>query len=252
MKQNFHAFEGSAAAFPPPIARSRDTPTPPPEAGSVTVPNYLRDVYTWAYIDPVNVRLLDQDWVVNTVLWGNDRRLQQAAFEELQQGQRVLQACCVYGDLSQRLARYLGPRGELDIIDVAPIQVAGCRQKIADIPQAKVRHADAAEPGNGTYDAIVSFFLLHEMPDGYKHRVVDALLSRMAPGGKVVFIDYHQPHWAHPLRPIMSVVFDLLEPFAKSLCRHRIAEFASRPENYTWRTETYFGGLYQKTVASRR
>ncbi len=44
-------------------------PVPAPALGKVEIPKYMRDVYTWAYIDPVNVRLLDHNWVVNLVLW---------------------------------------------------------------------------------------------------------------------------------------------------------------------------------------
>ena len=35
----------------------------------VHVPRYLRDVYTWAYLDPRNVRLLDREWIVDVILW---------------------------------------------------------------------------------------------------------------------------------------------------------------------------------------
>jgi len=47
-------------------------------------------------------------------------------------------------------------------------------------------------------------------------------------------------------------VFDALEPFAKSLLRNEIAGFAGAAKDFTWRIETYFGGLYQKVVAERR
>ena len=48
-----------------------------------------------------------------------------------------------------------------------------------------------------------------------------------------------------------SIVFDTLEPHAKGLWRHEISDFASAAEGFTWRKQTYFGGLYQKTVARR-
>jgi hypothetical protein len=48
----------------------------------------------------------------------------------------------------------------------------------------------------------------------------------------------------------MSIVFDTLEPFAKSLWRQDIRDFASEPEKYHWREESCFGGLYQKVVAT--
>jgi len=206
---------------------------PRPASSPAKIPQYLTDVYTWAYIDPANVRLLDHNWVVNLVLWGNKKRLQDALFEELTPGRRVLQACCVYGDLSPKLARRIGREGRLDVIDVSPAQLEACRNKLREFSQARVRATDAAKPGGGPYDDVISFFLLHEIPEDYKHTVVNALLDSLAPGGKVIFIDYHKPHPFHPLKWITALVFGLLEPFAKSLWRNEIPGFADHPERYT-------------------
>ncbi len=216
------------------------------------VPDYLKETYYWAYLNPRNVDLLDRPLVVSTILWGYDRCLRRAAFAEIEPGQKVLQAACVYGDFSPALARHVGPRGSLEVVDVSPVQVANCWRKLQHIPQATARLADAAAPGGGPYDAVCCFFLLHELPDNYKRAVVDALLGSLAPGGKAVFVDYHRPHWAHPLKGVMSIVFDALEPFAKSIWNQRIAGYASRGGDFAWRTRTYFGGLYQLTVARRR
>ena len=221
------------------------------DEGSAAIPTYLTEVYTWAYINPRNVRFFDHRWVVDTILWGNNRRLQHALFDELKPGWHVLQACCVYGDMSPNLVRVLGPAGRLDVIDVVPIQLDNCRRKLGDNARVNVRRADAAAPGGGPYDAVVSFFLLHEVPNDYKRVIVDSLLASLKPGGKVVFIDYHKPHPAHPLKWITAAIFAMLEPFAKSLWHQQIAGFASHADLYSWRTETYFGGLFQKTVARR-
>jgi ubiquinone/menaquinone biosynthesis C-methylase UbiE len=190
--------------------------------------------------------------VVSAILWGNDRRLERALLAELRPGQRVLQPACVYGDLSPGIAAYLGPQGRLDVSDVSPLQVENCRRKLRTFPNATVRVWDAAEPRSGVYDVVCSFFLLHEMPDLYKRRVIDALLKAVRPGGKVVFIDYHEPHRAHPLKGLMSLIFNLLEPFAKSLWENDIESFASSAVDFVWSKQTYFGGLYQKTIARRR
>jgi hypothetical protein len=71
-------------------------------------------------------------------------------------------------------------------------------------------------------------------------------------GGKVVFVDYNRPHWAHPLKAAMSLVFNHLEPFAKGLWDKKISDYASAHEQFSWSVQTYFGGMYQKTVARRR
>ncbi len=216
------------------------------------IPAYLHDVYNWAYLNPRNVRLLDNEAVVNTLLWGNSGRLRHAVLAEISKGDQVLQAAHVYGRLIPELAKTIGRGGSLDVIDVAPLQVALCRRKLQAFPQARARIADAVHPGGNKYDVVVCFFLLHELPKAYKCAVVDALLARLSPSGKVVFIDYHAPAWWHPLRGVMRQIFARLEPFAEAMWQTKIADIASDPEPYTWRTETYFGGLYQKTVAIRK
>jgi hypothetical protein len=238
---------------PPSSAAGLGGPEPLPRCnGAHAIPDYLQKHYAWAYLNPRTLPILDHHLVVSAILWGNYRRLQRAVLAELAPGQTVLQAACVYGDLSVVLADFLGQRGKLDVVDVAPLQVDNCRRKLAQHAHTEVRLADAARPGGGAYDAVCCFFLLHELPDDHKRRVVDGLLASLASGDKAIFVDYHQPHWAHPLKGPMRLVFDALEPFAATLWRHEIADFASTADAFVWRKQTYFGGLYQKTVAQRR
>jgi len=215
------------------------------------IPNYMKEIYYWAYLNPNNVRLLDRETVVKVILWFQHAKLQRAAFAELEPSQKVLQTAAVYGNFSPSLARHLGPDADLEILDIAPIQVLRCRKKVAHLPQARVNRGNAADLGDQIYDAICCYFLLHEVPLDYKYTIVQELLDHVRPGGKVVFVDYHEPHWAHPLKPITSLVFDTLEPFAKDLWRHSVEEFAAGDPRFTWRQQIYFGGLFQKTVAQR-
>lgn len=216
-----------------------------------SVPTYLSETYSWAYLNPRALAFFDRSWVVSAILFGNYRRLQRALLRELEPGMRVLQAACVYGDLSRNLAKRVGPHGRLDVIDVARLQIANCKRKLKDFPHARAWLANAATPRAVLYDAVCCFFLLHELPDGYKRAVVDALLTNVRPGGSVVFVDYHKPHFAHPLKLALSFVFDTLEPYAKALWHTEIATLANAPEKFAWRKQTFFGGMYQKVVARR-
>jgi ubiquinone/menaquinone biosynthesis C-methylase UbiE len=216
------------------------------------LPDYLVKTYTWAYLKPTSIMLLDNSLVVSSILWGNFRKLVRAACSEFQAGQKVLQAASVYGSFSADLAEVVGRDGRLEIIDIAPLQVANSRRKLKDYPQARVRLADAASPGGGFYDSVCCFFLLHEIPDNHKRAVVDGLLAKVPPQGKAVFVDYHQTIPVHPLRAVMGMVFRWLEPYASGLVKREIADFASERENFAWRKSTYFGGLYQKVVAVRK
>ena len=221
------------------------------EASALSVPAYLEDYYRWAYLRPTSLLVFDHTLVVSAILWGCYNRLKRAALAEICSGQRVLQAACVYGDLSPQLARTVGGGGWVEVIDVAPLQVANCRRKLGEFPHAIARLADAAAPGGEPYDAVCCFFLLHELPEGHKRAVVDGLLRSVAPGGKAIFVDYHRPHRLHPLKPITNLVFLLFEPFAKSLWQREIADFATDAGSFEWRKRTYFGGLFQKVVAAR-
>ncbi|MEO1093117.1 MAG: rhodoquinone biosynthesis methyltransferase RquA [Pseudomonadota bacterium] len=216
---------------------------------AVRVPDYLRDTYSWAYLNPRTIGWLDTRVVVEGILWGNFTRLVDAALDEFEPGMAVLQPACVYGDLSPRLADHLGPNGRLLVSDVAPLQLANTAPKLEGRANATTRLLDAADHPPGDFDAVCCFFLLHEIPEGHRRRVVTSLLNSVRPGGKVVFVDYHAPSAWHPMRPLMSLVFDMLEPFAKDLWRQDIRAFGEPTGRFRWSKRTYFGGLYQKVVA---
>ncbi|CAI08200.1 conserved hypothetical protein, potential methyltransferase [Aromatoleum aromaticum EbN1] len=219
------------------------------------IPAYLRHAYSWAYLDPRTLRWLDRPAVVSAILWGNANRLMRDAVAEFVPGQRVLQAACVYGGFSALLAQRLGAHGALDVVDVAALQVANARRKLAGFRQAKIWQADLSVSGcvaADAYDGVCCFFLLHEVPEAERCRIVDNLLAAVRPGGRIVFVDYHRPRGWHPLRPVMSMVFRSFEPYAQSLFAAAIESRSARSAGFEWTKTTCFGGLYQKLVGTRR
>jgi ubiquinone/menaquinone biosynthesis C-methylase UbiE len=215
------------------------------------IPQYMQDVYYWAYLNPRNVRLLDHELIVRLILWEQHARLRSAAFAEIRPGQKVLQSTCVYGKFLPLLAKLIGPSGHLSLVDIAQVQLDAARRKLSGFHNVSLHHADVLKLGDKLYDSIICYFLLHEIQDQDKRVAVNVLLRKVRPGGKLIFIDYHKPHWAHPLKPITSFVFDTLEPFAKGMWRHEIKEFADEPGLFKWRKERFFGSLFQKVVAQR-
>ncbi len=241
----------------PPMSR-RPTDLAPllrpfPDGTGAAIPPYLSRTYTWAYLSHRTLPWLDRPSVVSAILWGNAGRLMRAAVSEFAPGERVLQAACVYGGFSPMLAEQVGTSGALDIVDVAPIQLANVGRKVAGLPQVRLVHRDLADPGEvGGYEGVCCFFLLHEVPPPARSRIVDNLLAAVRPGGKVVFVDYHRPRRWHPLRPVMAQVFRWLEPYADSLLDAPIESLSPSAGEFEWRKTTSFGGLYQHVVAIRR
>jgi SAM-dependent methyltransferase len=224
----------------------------PPVTSEEEVPDYMEEVYDWAYVNPRNVALLDRPIVVDVLLFGNARRLMRSALNEITPGQRVYMVAHVYGNFVKRLADRIGAGGRFSIIDVTPIQVANCRRKIGDLPHVSVEQADAATHIGAPVDTALSFFLLHEVPENKKRGIVNSMLAQVAPGGKAVFVDYHRPSLWQPIRYILEFVNYKLEPFARALWTREIKEYASDADDFIWEKKTFFGGVYQKVIARRR
>ncbi|MDO8754932.1 MAG: rhodoquinone biosynthesis methyltransferase RquA [Anaerolineales bacterium] len=220
---------------------------------SLPIPAYLEQVYWWAYVRPYAVAFFDREWIVNLILLGNMVKLRDLALDALGQSipGRTLQIACVYGDFSLKLAQRIARGGSLDIVDAAPAQLENARLKLLPYPSARVLQSDSANLrfANATYDQIVMFFLLHEMPKEVRDKTLSEALRVLKPGGELVIVDFHKPSRFNPLRYLYPFMFKLLEPFALDIWNHRIEEWLPKdfvPAEIT--KETTFGGLYQKVV----
>lgn len=223
------------------------------EIAAPPIPDYLQRVYWWAYLHPRAVFLFEREWLVNLILWGNYQRLCDEALGELagNEGQRLLQVACVYGDLTQRVAGQLGSRDLLDIIDVAPIQLANLRKKLLPDGRIHLHQEDSRSLSfeDGSFDRTLLFFLLHEQPEDVRRATLAEALRVTRPGGKVVIIDYHGPESGHPLRLVMKMILATLEPFALDLWKREIREMLPKDAAIaTYEKVTSFRGLYQKIV----
>jgi ubiquinone/menaquinone biosynthesis C-methylase UbiE len=218
------------------------------------IPAYLHDTYWWAYVHPKAVRLFERQWLVNLILWGNFAKLRDAALAELGETLpgRSLQVACVYGDFTPLLAERVTADGSLDVVDVLPIQLANLRRKLSSGAHVNLINRDAVDLGfaDGSYDRVVLFFLLHEMPLEVRRRTLAEAMRVLKPGGQLVIVDYHRPASWHPLRAVMKWILRTFEPFAMDLWRHEVAEWLPAGA-LALRKKTFYGGLYQKLVLTR-
>src|ERR1700694_5912029 len=193
------------------------------------IPAYLHDTYWWAYVHPKAVRLFERQWLVNLILWGNFAKLRDAALAELGATLpgRSLQVACVYGDFTPLLAERVTADGSLAVVGVLPIQLANLRRKLSSGAHVNLINRDAADLGfaDGSYDRVVLFFLLHEMPLEVRRRTLAEAMRVLKPGGQLVIVDYHRPASWHPLRAVMKWILRTFEPFAMDLWRHEVAEW---------------------------
>lgn len=223
----------------------------------ISIPAYLEETYWWAYVRPQAIAFFDHEWIVNLILLGNMARLRDTALDAIGASihGRTLQIACVYGDFSPRLIERMEPESSLDIVDVVPAQLQNVNRKLA--PSAPVRlfqrdSVSLTKMEDATYDQVVIFFLLHEMPADVRERTLSEALRVLKPGGKLVIVDFHKPTAWNPFRYLYPPMFRVLEPFALDIWNERIEDWL--PKNFVpaqITRETQFGGLYQKVVIQK-
>jgi ubiquinone/menaquinone biosynthesis C-methylase UbiE len=220
------------------------------------MPEYLEKTYWWAYTHPYAVKVFERQWLVNLILWGNFSKLRDLALDDMGctiHGQ-VLQVACVYGNFTEHVVRRLAPDAHLSVIDVAPVQIANLHDKLGHQPQVSVLQQDssALQFADASQDTVVVFFLLHEQPLEVRRKTVAEALRVTKPGGKLVFVDYHQPRASNPFRYIMVPILTTLEPFAMDLWKGQITDWLPVDSPVAKiEKQTYFGGLYQKVMITR-
>ena len=223
---------------------------------NVLVPDYLSTHYWWAYMNPKAVKLFERQWLVNFILWGNYKRLRDAALVELGESLSgtTLQVACVYGDLTNCLSRraIIGG-GSIDIVDVLPIQLENLRGKLPVGAPARLLAMDSMnlKLPDASYDRALVFFLLHEQPREWRERTLSEVIRVLKPGGKVIIVDYARPRWWHPLRYLFPILLAKLEPFALDLWREEITTWLPGSGEANANKRLFFGGLYQLVVGWR-
>ena len=219
-------------------------------------PEYLAVHYWWAYVHPWAVKLFERQWLVNLILWGQYGRLRDAALVEFGDaiGGTTLQVACAYGDLTNRLCNAVATGGgEIDIVDVLPIQLRNLKSKLPPTAPVRLLAMDSSRLRlpDAIYDRALVFFLLHEQPDRYRELTLSEVFRVVKPGGKIVIVEYAAPNWWHPLRYLWGPVLALLEPFALDLWRQDINHWFPPGCILPTRKKSFFAGLYQKVVIAR-
>jgi ubiquinone/menaquinone biosynthesis C-methylase UbiE len=134
---------------------------------------------------------------------------------------RLLDVACGTGRFLAQAARTL-PGSELVGIDLSPWYAEFARESLtqldlpgmAESPRVEVGNAEALPFDAGSFDAVTSIFLLHELPRAVRRRVLTEMRRVLAPGGLCVLEDAAQPSDSGEIAAsLVQFSRDMHEPF---------------------------------------
>lgn len=139
---------------------------------------------------------------------------------------RVLEVACGTGRAGAQLLRAL-PDSQYTGLDLSPYYVDVARERLAEFPGARfvAANAESLPFGDGTFDAVCSVYLFHELPRNARRRVWSEMRRVLRPGGCVVIEDSLQLDDAEGLGMFLDrFPEDMHEPFYRDYLRDDLAE----------------------------
>lgn len=217
-------------------------------------PEYMDVVYEGLYDNDALCEKMDSLWNCKLRTFMQYRNLVNALTYELSANQKVCQMGVVFGNQIDETALAIGAKGQYLIVDINDKVIKRTSNRCGKLyKNLEFVHNDAAKVRTPPiYDAVVCFFLLSMVPPKHKKLIIDNALKMLAPGGKAIFIDWHRPSKLHPLYLPTKLYNRLHHPFVEQLWDCPIQDLSDCDNKYyKWKTETLFGGMFQKTTALR-
>ncbi|MBR1777949.1 MAG: rhodoquinone biosynthesis methyltransferase RquA [Alphaproteobacteria bacterium] len=235
----------SAQPVPPPAVKENGTKE------NHAVPEYLKSVYGRRYFHPFFSKLFDDEWTAAAGSFFYGRKLIKSVVSEIMEGNDVLQLGVASGNFEREIALKMNSKGHYDIEDISPQHIEAFKPRVSAWLNIAVRERDFTIPNERRYDAVIGYFVLHEVPDIRKHAILKRAFNALKPNGKMIFVDYAQPKKFHPLKYPVKMFNRLYEPFAESLWYNEIESFAPKTDKLIWDKKLFFGNLYQCVIAQR-
>jgi len=206
------------------------------------------------------IKLIDFQPIIAAILLFQYDRLVSAITQGLHhtdlRGKKVLITSCAFGNVIPRVVTAAPESGasRVQIADIILNELTHARSKLPAFA-GKVdyleENATAMSLPDGSVDANVIFFLLHELPHHLKGVALSEACRVLAPGGKLYLAEFHKPEpWV--LRALSWTYFKVFEPLGLALWdTHDPVKQLETLDGFTCERRTVFFGNFQVIVATR-
>ena len=206
------------------------------------------------------IRLVDYQPIISAILLFQYHRLVSAIVSGLEnldlKDKKVLITSCAFGNIIPRVVTTAARAGaeRVLIADLVGNELVHARRKLADLPhRVDFIKEDAADMkhDDGTVDANVMFFLLHELPHPSKIRALNEAARLLRPGGKLFLAEFHRPDLGI-LRAMSWLYFKVFEPFGLALWdTHDPLRCLESLGGWACERRTYLFGNFQLVIATK-
>lgn len=206
------------------------------------------------------IRLVDYQPIIAAILLFQYDRLVSMITSGLRHmnlgGKKVLITSCAFGNVIPRVVSAAVESGAsrvliADIIDNELVHARGKLGEFAGKLELLQENATAMQQPDGSVEANVIFFLLHELPHHLKGQALREATRVLAPGGKLYLAEFHRPSlWV--LRALSWTYFKVFEPLGLALWdTHDPLTQLEALGGFTCERRTVFFGNFQIIVATK-
>ena len=207
------------------------------------------------------IKLVDFQPIISAILLFQYHRLVSKIVSDLKRldlrNKKVLITSCAFGNVIPRVVKAAVQTGaeRVLIADIIHNELIHAESKLGEF-SGKVdyveENATSMKQPDGTVDANVIFFLLHELPHHLKGRALSEAGRMLAPGGKLLLAEFHRPElWV--LRALSWTYFKVFEPLGLALWdTHDPLNCLEDMGGWTCERTTFFFGNFQVIAATKQ
>lgn len=207
------------------------------------------------------IKLIDFRPIISAILLFQYHRIVSKIVSVLHQSdlknKKVIVTSCAFGNVIPRVVEAAVDAGVervliVDIVHNELLQAESKLGRFAGQVEYIEGNATAMSQADGSADANVLFFLLHELPHALKVNALNESVRVLAPGGTLYLADFHRPGlW--PLRALSWTYFTVFEPLGLALWdTHDPLKYLESMGGWTCERTTYLFGNFQLIAAIKR